>query len=425
MQNKGIPLLNPSGLGGKTEFLKPKICMDKMAGLEKEKAVIRRFMLTQFRANDKPDQPSVLCFSGMAGTGKSAFAVSIADKYNLPLMVVHAPDISSKWTGRAGEKMKQLFEVARQQPCIILIDEAEELFHQAENESQGTKDAKSVLKNKIEGVCEEGSGNILMILTANRPWEFPIEIRSRVWEWLFFELPSKPQAFQFIENYRGDKKNMSSNVTANELAVHFGSGDNSLKYFSFRDLARFMEEAKNYGPRDKMVNSKHLKRIVTQFGDMFEPCNCSDPFCPHLAMDGSVNTVDNVLEKFWKYPPLSIEDLVRARQIVRPVATETYLQELHFFRETRRDPRSQGDREEVLQIKLWDYLFDEYEINMPVARERERALCSFCYPKFIFLLIGILGFVGFVAFMIHLISRNSDRLEFKHERMGGNGKAGS
>ena len=127
--------------------------------------------------------------------------------------------------------MKKLFEVAREQPCIILIDEAEELFHESEHETQGTKDAKSVLKNKIEGVCEEGSGNILMILTANRPWEFPIEIRSRVWEWLFFELPSKPQAFQFIENYRGDKKNMSSNVTANEMAVHFGSGANSLKYF--------------------------------------------------------------------------------------------------------------------------------------------------------------------------------------------------
>ena len=134
---------------------------------------------------------------------------------------------------RAGEKMTRIFDIARKQPCIILMDEAEELFHDSENECQGARDAKAVFKSHIDGACPEGSGNILLILTANRPWEFPLEIRSRVREWIFFSLPNRRDAFDFLLSYRGETNNLRSDLTDNELLTHFGSGEKSLKYFRY------------------------------------------------------------------------------------------------------------------------------------------------------------------------------------------------
>ena len=129
--------------------------------------------------------------------------------------------------------MVNIFDVGTKQPCIIFVDEAEELFHDSEYESQGTKDTKSVFKSRIEGSCPEGSGNILLILTANRPWEFPLEIRSRVCEWLFFSLPNCTEAFNFLLNYGGEKRNIKNNFTEKELLTHFGYGPDSLKFFRF------------------------------------------------------------------------------------------------------------------------------------------------------------------------------------------------
>ena len=169
-----------------------------------------------------------------------------------------------------------------------------------------------------------------------------------------------------------------------------------------------MEEAINFGPRTKMINSKHLKTVLTLRGDRYEACLCTDPDCPRFAADGSMHTVDNVPENMWKYPPLTVEDLVKARLTKIPPATERHLKELQFFQETTKNPRSREEEAEVAKINVSDYGYvaDNTMINIDYnlteyqqscLRLRNIAMVS-CF------VVLISGGLGFIIWLFSLFS---------------------
>ena len=140
-----------------------------------------------------------------------------------------------------------------------------------------------------------------------------------------------------------------------------------------------MEDALNNGPRSKMVNSKHLRRVFTQTGERYEPCKCEDHDCPRFGKDQTLNTVENVPETMWIYPELTIEDLVKARMSRQAPATKLHLQELQFFSKTNRNPRLKENKDEVLQIELPDYGYTEVALpNYSTAERRMKTAVFGC-----------------------------------------------
>jgi SpoVK/Ycf46/Vps4 family AAA+-type ATPase len=66
-----------------------------------------------------------LCFHGPPGTGKSALAEHIALALQRPLMVRQASDIASKYVGETEQNMARMFEEARSENAVLLLDEAD------------------------------------------------------------------------------------------------------------------------------------------------------------------------------------------------------------------------------------------------------------------------------------------------------------
>jgi SpoVK/Ycf46/Vps4 family AAA+-type ATPase len=66
-----------------------------------------------------------LCFYGMPGTGKSALARHIADCLEKPLMIRKASDLVSKYVGETERNLAAMFEQARQEHAVLLLDEAD------------------------------------------------------------------------------------------------------------------------------------------------------------------------------------------------------------------------------------------------------------------------------------------------------------
>ena len=65
------------------------------------------------------------CFYGAAGTGKSELARYMADQIGKPLVLKRASDILSKWVGGSEQNIARMFNEARQQDAVLVLDEAD------------------------------------------------------------------------------------------------------------------------------------------------------------------------------------------------------------------------------------------------------------------------------------------------------------
>jgi hypothetical protein len=66
-----------------------------------------------------------LCFYGPPGTGKTALAEYIARELQRPLMVRQASDLVSKYVGETEQNMARMFDEARTEEAVLLLDEAD------------------------------------------------------------------------------------------------------------------------------------------------------------------------------------------------------------------------------------------------------------------------------------------------------------
>lgn len=64
-----------------------------------------------------------LLFYGPPGTGKTKLASAIANKLNLPLVVVKLDELVSSFLGKTGKNISEIFEIARKERSVIFFDE--------------------------------------------------------------------------------------------------------------------------------------------------------------------------------------------------------------------------------------------------------------------------------------------------------------
>jgi transitional endoplasmic reticulum ATPase len=69
-----------------------------------------------------------LLLTGPPGTGKTALAALLAERFDRPLTVVRASDLLSAWVGETEAKIAAAFANAREQGTVLLFDEADSLL---------------------------------------------------------------------------------------------------------------------------------------------------------------------------------------------------------------------------------------------------------------------------------------------------------
>ncbi|MDQ6991280.1 MAG: ATP-binding protein [Mariprofundaceae bacterium] len=69
-----------------------------------------------------------LCFYGAPGTGKTALAGYIAKQLDKPLLSKRASDILGMYVGQSEQNIARMFEQARQEDAVLVLDEADSLL---------------------------------------------------------------------------------------------------------------------------------------------------------------------------------------------------------------------------------------------------------------------------------------------------------
>lgn len=73
----------------------------------------------------KKNPVATLCFFGLPGTGKTALAEHIAMKLDMPITIKPASELLSMWLGESEKNIAKMFEEAKAEGSILLLDEAD------------------------------------------------------------------------------------------------------------------------------------------------------------------------------------------------------------------------------------------------------------------------------------------------------------
>ena len=69
-----------------------------------------------------------LCLFGPPGTGKTAFGHHLASTLEVPVVTRRASDLLSKWVGETEQGIRDMFDEARRERALLLLDEADSFF---------------------------------------------------------------------------------------------------------------------------------------------------------------------------------------------------------------------------------------------------------------------------------------------------------
>ena len=127
----------------------------------KERALVTEFI----QAGITP--PNSLLLSGQPGVGKTYIAHWVAAQLNLPLITLDLATSISSYLGRSGQNIRSIFDYAKSQPSILLLDELDAIAKRRDDAGDlgELKRLVNVLLKEIENYPNSG----VIIGATNHP----------------------------------------------------------------------------------------------------------------------------------------------------------------------------------------------------------------------------------------------------------------
>lgn len=170
---------------------------DQISDFIKERALIPEFI----EAGIVP--PNSLLMSGQPGVGKTYIAHWISNKLNLPLVTLDLATSISSYLGRSGQNIRSIFEYAKEQPCILFLDELDAIAKRRDDAGDlgELKRLVNVLLKEIENYPTTG----VIIAATNHPELLDKAIWRRFDRIIEIPMPEtaerKKLLFRHLENY--------------------------------------------------------------------------------------------------------------------------------------------------------------------------------------------------------------------------------
>lgn len=200
-----------------------EITFDDVAGMENAKSALKD-VATGILDAEKYEEygakiPSGILLEGPPGTGKTLLAKALAGEINVPFIQYSATEMSSKWVGESEEKVRQIFEYAKQNaPCIIFFDEIDSIATSRKNETASYE--KKLLNQLL--TCLDGftpRDGVIFIAATNfvESLDEAIKRPGRFDRTVPVDLPNTEEREAILKVHARNKK-LSSKINLNELA---------------------------------------------------------------------------------------------------------------------------------------------------------------------------------------------------------------
>lgn len=95
---------------------------------------------------------NAVLLTGVSGTGKTTFGRYVAYKLGLPFLYINFTYLIDSHMGKTGQNLRQVFEFARMNKCILMLDEIDSIAQERKGGSEG---ASKEFNNTTIALLEE------------------------------------------------------------------------------------------------------------------------------------------------------------------------------------------------------------------------------------------------------------------------------
>ncbi|MFT4547957.1 MAG: SpoVK/Ycf46/Vps4 family AAA+-type ATPase [Pseudoalteromonas tetraodonis] len=145
-----------------------------------------------------------ILLSGPPGTGKTLTARVLAHELRLPLHTIQVDKLVTKFMGETSAKLRQIFDLIREEPGVYLFDEFDAIGGERSFEND-VGEMRRVL-NALLQFIEQDLSESLIIGATNNPELLDRALFRRFDDVLHYGLPDEPSRRQLIENVLGSFK---------------------------------------------------------------------------------------------------------------------------------------------------------------------------------------------------------------------------
>jgi hypothetical protein len=163
-------------------------------------------------------------FYGPPGTGKTMLAEAIASDVGKKLLIAETSKIFCKYLGETDKRIHEMFETARNNDQVLLIDEVDSLIYSRDFASS---DFKIRFVNLMLTELERFEG--IAILTTNLDSILDNALERRIALKLQFELPTKERRAQIWTKHIPPAFHLAENANIDELARRYEFSGGNIK----------------------------------------------------------------------------------------------------------------------------------------------------------------------------------------------------
>jgi SpoVK/Ycf46/Vps4 family AAA+-type ATPase len=228
----------------------PREIDERFARIEKEFAARERLGAYGLRP-----RKTVLLY-GPPGCGKSLGAKRLAWNVGLPLLKVRFDALISSYFGESASNLRAVFEMAKERPCVLLLDECD-FIARSRNNSKDIGEASRIV-NSLLTLMEEYEAPGLLVATTNVEDSLDTALFRRFDDVFFVPLPGADE----IENLL--KMTLSSVPVAENL--DWNSLVQSLSGVSAAMVVKAAQDAAKAAvlAGQKLITITHLKAAIAE-----------------------------------------------------------------------------------------------------------------------------------------------------------------
>jgi ATP-dependent 26S proteasome regulatory subunit len=198
---------------------------------------------------------SVFLFYGPPGTGKSMLAEAIASYLGKKVLIVEFPKIMSRWLGETDRNISSIFESAKQDDCVVVIDEADALLY---NRTYAVEEHDIRFVNEMLQQIERFSG--VLILTSNMETLLDSALERRVCLKIKFQPPNEALRVQIWKAHIPDKVELSPDVDFEALARGYEFSGGNIKNAVLNAIRRMSQEARKRLAMEDLIFGAELEK---------------------------------------------------------------------------------------------------------------------------------------------------------------------
>jgi len=172
-----------------------------------------------------------ILFWGPPGCGKTLVAHYLAHELGLPIGILKLSAIISSYLGDTAGNLQAVFDQARDQPMVLLLDEVDALG-KSRDDKNDVGELKRVVNTLLQIIDSYSPTRGLLIAATNHQQLLDLALWRRFDDVIGFKKPSEKERQHYLQMRLGSTKYTGSLRQAARLT----------SYFSYADLRRIIDE---------------------------------------------------------------------------------------------------------------------------------------------------------------------------------------